>query len=489
MNTTNIGLNGSLLLGLQSMNAQQVAIQTVGNNISNVNTPGYARQRANLTNDEVTYGGSEVGTGVSVSNIESLRSSLLDSLVQQSLGDQGYADNSASLTSSTQSALGEIFTSTSGSGSSSSVDTSSGAIQTAFSNFFGALQTLASTPSDSTAREQVVQEGTALATSISGAYTRLQQAQSQIASDAGSVTTQINQLATSIASLNQQITQVQASGGTAGDLVDARTADINTLSGLVNVTVANQSNGSVNISLADAPTVSLVTGSNGGGAGSTQTLSVSYNANAATPLTVSASTYGALGSGIPSSGSLGAHLDVANNVIGSPGASGDTGLLGSLDDITSQLISQVNTQSKAGYDLNGTAGTDFFSGTGAASIAVSSTVAANPSLIAAGNGTGPLDGSNALAMAQIQNSSSIIPAFQSMVSGLGATVSSAASNQTTQDQLTQQLQTQQQSVSGVSIDEEMTNLISFQQAYAASARFLTTISNLYGTLMSEGTTT
>jgi flagellar hook-associated protein 1 FlgK len=239
MNTTNIGLNGSLLLGLQSMNAQQVAIQTVGNNISNVNTPGYARQRANLTNDEVTYGGSEVGTGVSVSNIESLRSSLLDSLVQQSLGDQGYADNSAS-------------------GSSSSVDTRSGAIQTAFSNFFGALQTLASTPSDSTAREQVVQEGTALATSISGAYTRLQQAQSQIASDAGSVTTQINQLATSIASLNQQITQVQASGGTAGDLVDARTADINTLSGLVNVTVANQSNGSVNISLADAgPTAAV----------------------------------------------------------------------------------------------------------------------------------------------------------------------------------------------------------------------------------------
>ena len=63
----------------------------------------------------------------------------------------------------------------------------------------------------------------------------------------------------------------------------------------------------------------LVSGQNSNGQGTTQSLSVAYNANAATPLTVSASTSGALGTGIPSSGSLGADLEVANNVIGSPG--------------------------------------------------------------------------------------------------------------------------------------------------------------------------
>ena len=106
----------------------------------------------------------------------------------------------------------------------------------------------------------------------------------------------------------------------------------------------------------------------------------------------------------------------------------------------------------------------------------------DPSLIAAGDGSGPLDGSNALAMSQLQTSSSITPALQTMVSNLGQTVSAAATNQTTQDQVTKQLQTQQDSVSGVSIDEEMTNLINYQQAYAASARFITTISSLYSTL-------
>jgi flagellar hook-associated protein 1 FlgK len=70
-----------------------------------------------------------------------------------------------------------------------------------------------------------------------------------------------------------------------------------------------------------------------------------------------------------------------------------------------------------------------------------------------------------------------------MVTNLGQTVATAQSDQTTQDQITQQVQNQRSSVSGVSIDEEMTNLINFQQSYAASARFLTTISSLYDTLL------
>jgi flagellar hook-associated protein 1 FlgK len=193
------------------------------------------------------------------------------------------------------------------------------------------------------------------------------------------------------------------------------------------------------------------------------------------PLTVSASTYGPLGTGVPSSGSLGSHLEAANVLIGAPAGDGGTGLLASLDGVANSLMSQVNTQNEAGYDLNGNAGTALFTGTGAGNIAVSASIAANPSLIAAGNGSGPLDGSNATAMANLQSSSSI--------SGLGATVSAAATNQTTQNQVTTQLQTQQQSVEGVSIDEEMTNLISFQQAYSASARFITTVSGLYDTLL------
>jgi len=484
MNTT-IGLNASLLLGSQSLNVQQQAIATTGNNISNINTPGYARQRAVLIDNTMNGEGGEMDMGASVSDIESLRSPLLDSLVQQSLGTQGYADNQASLTSTVQTSLGEALTSSTNSSSSTATVTGSGPIQDALTGFFGALQSLASTPSDATARQVVVTDAQTLTTSINGAYQRLQQTQSGIASDATSITTQINQLSQSIAALNEQITAVQsASGTTANGLVDTRQADLNTLSGLVNVTATTQSNGSVTVALADNPAVVLVAGNNSNGAGTTQSLSAAYNANANVPLTVSGSTTGVLGTGVSSGGSLGSDLDVANNVIGSPGASGDTGLLGALDGVASQIITQVNTQNEAGYDANGKAGGAIFTGSGAADIAVLSTVVNSPSLIAAGNGTGPLDGSNALAMSQIQNDAGITPALQTMVSTLGQTVSTAAENQTVQDQVTQQLQTQQNAVSGVSIDEEMTNLINFQQAYEASAHFVTTISGLYSTLMS-----
>jgi flagellar hook-associated protein 1 FlgK len=480
----NIGLNSSLLLGTQSLQAQQTAIETTGNNISNINTPGYARQRVNFVTDEQSGQGGEQDMGVTISSVESLRSPLLDSLVQQSLGNQGYADNQASLTSTVQDALGEQFTSAGGSSSSGTVTTGSGPIQDAMSTFFSALQSLASSPTDSSARQVVASDAASLTSAINGAYQRVQATQGQIATDASTLTTQINQLSRQIASLNQQITTTEASSGeTANSLRDTRTADIESLSSLVNVTATTQSDGTVTVALADNPSVVLVKGDDSNGAGTTQSLSVSYNANAAVPLTVSGSTTGALGTGVPAGGSLGSDLDVANNVIGATGASGGTGILGQMDGVAAQLISQMNTQNKAGYDANGNAGGVFFTGTGAGNIAVSSAVAGNPALIAAASATNsPLDGTNALAMSQLQNSSGITPAFQTMVANLGQTVSTAASNQTTQDQVTQQLQTQRNSVSGVSIDEEMTNLINFQQAYSASARFITTISNMYSVL-------
>ena len=484
MSVTSIGLNGALWMGSQALTANQIAIQTTGNNISNVNTPGYVRQRANFATSSQTGVNGEIDMGTQISDIENLTSNLLNGLVQQSLGQQGYADNQASLTSTVQDALGEQFSSASSSSTSSTTQSGSGPIQSAMQNFFSALQTLSNSPTDASARAVVAQDAQTLSSAINGAYQRLQSTQAQVASDAGTVTSQINQLSTQIASLNQQIIEVQASGSNANNLTDTREADIEQLSSLVNVTATPQSDGTVSVALADNPAVVLVDGSDSNGTGTTQSLSVTYNAASATPLTVSGSTTGSLGAGVPSAGSLGSDLDVANNVIGSPAADGNTGLLGQLDGVAASLISAVNTQNAAGYDLNGNPGGTFFTGAGAGDIGVSATITSNPSTIAAASTAGaPLDGSNALALSQLQSNSSILPAFQNMVSNLGETVASAQTNQTTQDQITQQVQNQRSSVSGVSIDEEMTNLINYQQSYAASARFITTISSLYDTLL------
>jgi flagellar hook-associated protein 1 FlgK len=482
---SNIGLNGSLYLGAQALSANQIAIQTTGNNISNINTPGYVRQRANFSTDQQDGVNGEIDDGTQISSIENLSSSLLNSLVQQSLGAQGYADNQASMTSTVQDSLGEQFTANSSSSTSGTTQAGEGSIQSSLTTLFTDFQNLANDPTSSSQRDVLVQDAQTLTSNLNGAYQRLQSTQSQVAGDASNITTQINQLSSQIASINQQIVEVQASGGSANSLSDAQEADVEQLASLVNVTSTPQSDGSVTVTLADNPSVVLVDGADSNGQGTTQSLSATYSATGNPPLTVSGSTTGSLGAGVPSGGSLGSDLDVVNNVIGSPAANGNTGLLGELDGVAASLISAVNTQNKAGYDLNGNAGGAFFTGTGAGNIAVSSTIVSNPSTIAASSASGDtLDGSNALAIANLETSNSnILPAFQSMVSNLGETVSTAASNQTTQDQITQQVKDQQASVSGVSIDEEMTNLINFQQSYAASARFLTTISSLYDTLL------
>jgi len=485
MAVTNIGLNASLWMGSQALSANQTAIQTTGNNIANINTPGYARQRANFATDVQTGANGELDMGTQVTSIENLTSSLLNTLVQQSLGAKGYADNQATMTSTVQEALGEQFSTSSSSSTSGTTQAGEGSIQGALTTFFTDFQNLANDPTSSSARQVVAQDAQTLASNLNTAYQRLQTTQAQLATDAGNITSQVNQLSQQIASLNQQIVAVQASGGNTNDLSDSQEEDVEQLSSLVNVTATNESNGSVKVTLADNPSVVLVSGNDSNGQGTTQSLSVTYSATGNPPLTVSGSTTGSLGAGVPSSGSLGSDLDVANNVIGSPAANGNSGLLGQLDSVAAALISAVNTQNKAGYDLNGNAGGNFFTGTGAGDIAVSSTITSNPSTIAAASTSGDtLDGSNALAISQIEtNNSDIIPAFQSMVSNLGETVSTAAGNQTSQDQITEQVQNQRDSVSGVSIDEEMTNLINFQQSYAASARFLTTISSLYDTLL------
>src|ERR1700722_6617299 len=113
MSVQSLGLNGSLYMGAQALQANQVAIQTTGNNISNINTAGYVRQRANFASQVQDTSSGEIDDGTEVSNIENLTSNLLNSLVQQSLGAQGYSDNQANMTSTVQDALGEQFTSNS----------------------------------------------------------------------------------------------------------------------------------------------------------------------------------------------------------------------------------------------------------------------------------------------------------------------------------------------------------------------------------------
>jgi flagellar hook-associated protein 1 len=184
-----------------------------------------------------------------------------------------------------------------------------------------------------------------------------------------------------------------------------------------------------------------------------------------------------------------------------------------LDGVAAQLVTQINTLHGAGYDPTGATGLDFFdpAGVTARSIALSSDVAGQPGKIAAGapvlpgpTAPGPLDGEQARAIAAIAGSptgpgatyrssgpGAVGPGntgatYRSLVSTLGVEARAAVRRDAIQGTVTAAAEATASEVGGVSLDEEMANLVAAQRAYEASARVLTTIDELLGTLINLG---
>jgi flagellar hook-associated protein 1 FlgK len=151
-----------------------------------------------------------------------------------------------------------------------------------------------------------------------------------------------------------------------------------------------------------------------------------------------------------------------------------------LDGFVQDLVQQVNDGQAAGKDLAGNAGTDFFSGTTAADLQVSIT---DPTKIAAADkDLGSLDGSNADTMAGLDMGGS---SYRNLITTFGVSVASASQVSTNQDLLTAQVDAAQESVSGISIDEEMVNLLTAQRGYEGASRVMTTLDSVLDTLINH----
>ena len=164
-----------------------------------------------------------------------------------------------------------------------------------------------------------------------------------------------------------------------------------------------------------------------------------------------------------------------------------------LDAVAAQLVTSVNAQQAAGYDLTGAAGGPFFdpAKTTAASISVVLTdpkgVAASsqaPTLDASGNPVVSLDGGNAQKFANFSGTGADAT-YRQMIVKLGSESQTAQQKVTTQQSVVQQIQTSRDSASGVDLDEEQTNLITYQQAYNAAAKFLSVIDSVLDTLINN----
>jgi flagellar hook-associated protein 1 len=164
----------------------------------------------------------------------------------------------------------------------------------------------------------------------------------------------------------------------------------------------------------------------------------------------------------------------------------------SLNTLAAGLITTVNSVHAAGYNLNGAAGNNFFTGTNAGDINVNGLLLNNPALVqASGNTTAVGDNTTMLALSQLANqpqaglsNQTFSQSYGQTVATLGQALSSVNYQQADQQVVQNLLQKQRDSYSGVSLDEEMTNLIKYQKAFEASARLINTIDEMLNTVLS-----
>jgi len=173
-------------------------------------------------------------------------------------------------------------------------------------------------------------------------------------------------------------------------------------------------------------------------------------------------------------------LDWLDQTLSSPG-----GYIDRLDTLATNLISSVNAAQAAGYTLAGSQTAEpFFTGADASDIAVNPNLLANTDLVAAASAaSSPGDGTNALAIAALRGNAAIDGAYQSLVIGIGSDSQDAQRSTDNANVLVDALTNRRDSVIGVSIDEEMTNMIRFQRGYQAAARALTAMDEMLDTLI------
>jgi flagellar hook-associated protein 1 len=498
-----MSLFDSLNIARTGLLTQQRAIQTTGRNIANVNTPGYARQRPIFAPIPAVFGGDGLprGGGVELVEIERVVDLNLEAQLQREQSRLSFDTSLEGGLARIEGTLDEL---------------SDAGLSTRLDSFFKALSDVANDPADLTTREAFIQNADSLASQIRATDLRFEQLETDLNTQLGRTAQEINEIAAEVASLNQRIREQEF--GTAGtsELRDRRTFLLNELGQKVDFTTFEREDGTAAVFVGGG--FVLVDGET----------SARLEVDTAQPTPLADPTFfnlfhviggtrsGPITSRI-SGGELGATLELRDDRV--------QFYRQQVDRLAFTLASRVNTVHAAGRGLVDASSRNLFvdrltavagtpPGTALASVqGAASRIAVNADLLldgrnlAAGTPTAgpalPGDNRNALALASIQTQASAFfdigdpaagPAtgavqtlnqfVASTASALGAELAGVRSSIASGDLAVAELSSRREALSGVSIDEEVTQLVRFQRGFEASARLLSTVDELLDRLLS-----
>jgi flagellar hook-associated protein 1 FlgK len=471
-----MGINSILNIATTGITMSRVAIEVTSENIANVNTDGYSRQTVAFKSGPTNNAnGFPLGTGVQLAAVQRNHDELLQ--LQLVKGNSAYGESSVK-----EKALNQIepfFNELTTEGLGQGVE-----------DFFDSWQDLSTNPSGTAERQTVLSRSQILVDTFHRTNTNLSDSLNSADSSLDGIAQSITDAAKSIASLNEQILQTERLGGNANELRDQRDYLTQEMATKVGVSYSEQSDGTLTISLPGGET--LVEGNTYG------TVTTRDNASGLNDIIFTSSggvetdVTSTIGGADNSLGEIGGTLQVRDEIV--------PGYLARLDEMANQLVSAVNTVHSAGYGLDGTQN-NFFdpAGTTAASISISSTLTIDKIAAATQDPTsaasGPGDNRNALALAQLKDASltftvdgtsttsTVASYYNAFVSSIGIDTQNAGNATLQNNSFLKQLNALRESNSGVSLDEELTNLIKYQRAFEASARMITTASEMLDTLL------
>jgi flagellar hook-associated protein 1 FlgK len=461
--------------------ASQRAMDVTGQNIANVNTDGYSRQRVDLKSvsasavPAVFSTSSGIGQGVDGDSVIRIRDAFMESRAQT----EHATTASMTVRQTTLEQIEDAFHEPGDDGLQAQLSTMWSA--------WGDVTNNTTVANGGGARTAVLQTTQTVVANLHTISSTLDAQWSQNLDDLGVLVDDVNASASSIATLNQSIKQAGQAKLPTNELSDKRDALVLKIAQQTGATSTSEPDGTVTVNLGG---VTLVSGS------TTISLALAGGTDPAAGATDPPRLVTAPGgTTVKPGGTAEGELTAMNTTIPQYRTM--------LDGVAQQLVTQLNTAHQAGFDLAGAPGgplLDNGTGTGTDAVVPSTVTAANirlrisdPDELAAASlsktaagGIASGDSLNADRLAQLGSAAgSADSVYRKMIVGLGVQASVASGNLTAQNVISTQVDSARQSVSGVSIDEEMTNMLQFQHAYSAAARMITAMDETLDVLINR----
>ncbi|EMD1178567.1 flagellar hook-associated protein FlgK [Vibrio harveyi] len=454
-------------IGLSGLNAANAGLSVAAHNTTNSLTPGYSRQR-------ITFGsevsGGNYGSGVKVTDIERMSDNYLNLQIQNQRSGFGFQEVTSQLLIKSEHLLTNESTS----------------LSVGLDRFYSSLNEASAKPQDLAYRQTMISQSEALVHRFNNFSSQLESQKKQVDGQLNASVTEVNTLLSSIASINKTLKDSNGKENEMSSLLDSRDEHLAKLSSMMDIKTSYNNDGTVNVNLGKGQP--LINGSNA------SYLSKDDNGNL--ELSRGKNKY-PLNEDV--GGKLGGYISYRDNEL--------KDLSYKLDVMAYGFAKQFNEQHKKGYDLSGNSGTDFFGGVdkieGAAK-SISVAIKDPEKLAFSSSKDEPGNSENLQSMIELKNSSLSIDkgslnkiesemygdtinsmdgkSLYNIYTGLSGDwaikTSQSKSDLSASSELLKHAQSERDSLSGVNLDEEAINIMTYTQMYQANSKIISTAQQL-----------